>query len=137
MANIRIEEESFKDQSLQWDRVTHTFDPELDILGKDKDYFESIVYLLINKESALAYLPPELIYPFKLRARMILNMKDYPMVVPGNHVKKETAKYLNALKLSLSENGIAFLCGPLSQSTQHIKQEIISNHPTMKGVAGE
>ena len=131
---VRIEEENFKDQSLRWDMVTHTFDPELEILGEDKDYFESLVYLLINKESALAYLPPELIYPFKLRAKMILNMKDYPMIIPQSYVRKETAKYLNALKLSLSENGIAFLCGPLSQSTQHIKQEIISSQPTARAV---
>jgi len=122
---------SYKEESLAWDKVVHSFEPELDILpDKDREYFSSIVYNLINKEPALSNIPPQHMYVYTLQAKRILRLLSYPMLVPEEYIRRQVAVYLNSLKIRLSENGLAWLFGPLSHTTQHVKQEI-TQHPTL------
>jgi len=134
MAGYKLVEDnsSYKEESLAWDKVVHSFEPEIDILPKaDRDYFSSIVYNLINKEPALSNIPPKHMYIYKLQARRILRLLSYPMLVPDEYVRRQVADYLNSLKTRLSENGLAWLFGPLSHTTQHVTQEIKQSQPML------
>jgi len=123
---ITIGESSYKDESLAWDKVVHSFDPELEILPKgDQSYFSSRLYWLINKEPALSNIPPEHMYAYIKRADFIFNCESYPMIVSEEFCRKELAKLLHRYKIRLSENALAWLFGPLSHTTQHVKQEIV------------
>lgn len=121
-----IDDSSYKDESLNWDRIVHSFDPELEMLPDgDKRYFTSIVYWLINKEPALSNIPPAHMFAYIIRADWILDLKSYPMYVNEEYVRKQIAKLLHRYKIRLSENALAWLYGPLSHTKQHVKQEII------------
>jgi len=125
---------SYKEESLTWDKIQHLFEPEIDILPKnDKSYFQSIIYHLINKEPALSNIPPTHMYAYILRADFIFNLKSYPMIISEEYVRKHVAKLIHRYKIRLSENVMAFLAGPLSHTTQHIKQEIMQQPSLSSG----
>lgn len=135
MAGFRIVEDqsSYKDESLAWDRIVHSYSPELDVLPEDdQSYFKSIIHNLINKEPALSNIPPAHMYVYILRARRIFNLMSYPMVVSREYVRKEIGKYIHALRIRLSENGLGWLSGPLSQTTHHVKQELTQRNPVIQ-----
>jgi hypothetical protein len=123
---------SYKEESLTWDKIQHLFEPEIDILPKhDKNYFQSIIYHLINKEPALSNIPPSHMYAYILRADFIFDLKSYPMLASDEYIRKQVGKLLHRYKIRLSEDAMAFLAGPLSHTTQHIKQEI-SQPPSIR-----
>lgn len=135
MAGLRIVEDtgSYKDESLAWDRIIHSYSPELDILPKDdQSYFKSIIYNLINKEPALSNIPPSHMYVYILRARRIFDLMSYPMVVSKEYVRKEIGKYIHALRIRLSENGIGWLSGPLSKTSHHVTQEMTQRNTPIR-----
>ena len=102
---IRIsEDESLKEQSLNWDKIVHSFDPELIHLPPgDKRYFSSMIYWLINKEAALSNIPPEHMYAYIKRADLIFNLKSYPMVISEEFTRKMLGMLIHRYKIRLSE----------------------------------
>ena len=121
-----IEDSSYKDESLSWDLIVHSFDPEIDLLPEgDKRYFSSMIYWLINKEPALSNIPPAHMFAYILRADYVFDLKSYPMYVSEEFVRKLLGKLLHRYKIRLSENGLGWLYGPLSHTKQHVKQEVI------------
>lgn len=136
---LRIyEDDSYKEQSLSWDKVVHSFDPEIDILPEgDKRYFQSLIYWLVNKESALSNIPPSHMYSYIKRADFIFDLKSYPMVINAEFVRKQLGMLIHRYKIRLSENALAWLFGPLSHTTQHVKQELVQHQPVQPLTAGE
>jgi len=121
-----IDDSSYKDESLSWDKVVHSFDPEIEILPEgDKDYFSSMIYWLINKEPALSNIPPAHMFAYILRADYIIDTHAYPMYITEEFTRRLLAKLLHRYKIRLSENALAWLYGPLSHTKQHVKQEIV------------
>lgn len=127
---IRISEDtSYKEQNISMDKILLCLDPELNIFSKEDRRYYQDNYWLINKEPSLSNIPPSHMYAYRLRARYILDLGSYPMVISKEYRRKQMVDLVHGYKLPLSENGLGYLFGPLSHSTQHVSQELIQRQP--------
>ena len=126
---------SYAGESFNWDKITHSLEPETEVLPEDdRRYFESKVKLLIGKEIRLSNIPKgEHMYACILRSDWCLNLMSYPMVVTPEYIRREIAKLLNRLGLRISEEGLGWKYGPMGfqHASQKVVQEVVGT--TEKG----
>ena len=119
------QKDSYERASFQWDKITHSLEPELAKLPKkDRRYFESKVKLLIGKEIRLSNIPPKHIYMYIRRGDIILKTMRYPMLFDEEFVRSEIAKLLFRLGIRISEEGLGWKFGPMGFSQSTIKQQV-------------
>jgi len=123
---IGDDKESYERASFNWDKITHSLEPETEHLPEqDKQYFQSNISFLIGKDIRLANLPEKWYAIFVERARYIFTLAWYPMLVPHERINQEIAKYENTLGLTISLDGLGWKFGPMGFQQQHIRQEVI------------
>lgn len=127
------QEGSYAKASFNWDKITHSLEPETDHLPKqDKDYFQSNISFLIGKDIRLSNLPEKFYAVFVERADYNILLTWYPMIIPHEFINREIARYLNRLGTLISLDGLGWKFGPMGFQQQHIKQEVIGV-PTKEG----
>lgn len=126
---IRIEEDhgSYRADSSQWDKITHSLEPEIEPLTDEKDraYFTSKIKFLIGKEIRLSNIPPAFLYGYLLRNDWIVTLLKYPMMVTPEYVRSEIEKMLFRLGIRISEHGLGWKYGPMGFQQSKITQEVL------------
>jgi hypothetical protein len=127
--------DSYERASFQWDKITHSLEPELAKLPKkDRKYFESKVKLLIGKEIRLSNIPPRHIYMYIRRGDVIIKTMRYPMLFDNEFIRSEIAKLLFRLGIRISEDGLGWKYGPMGFQESTVKQQVTAvPAPTMEG----
>lgn len=126
---IRVEEDrgSYASSSFQWDKITHSLEPEIAPLTdpKDRAYFSSKIKFLIGKEIRLSNIPSKFLYGYLLRNDWIVTLLKYPMVLPQEYIRSEIEKMLFRLGIRISEDGLGWKFGPMGFQQSKVTQEII------------
>lgn len=112
--------------SFDWDRITHSLEPEVSSLPKkDREYFESQVKLLIGKEIRLSNISEKHIYLYIKRGDYIFRCMRYPMLFPPEYIRSEIGQLLYRLGIPISKEGLGWKYGPMGFQQQKITQEVI------------
>ncbi len=117
--------DSYERASFQWDKISHSLEPELAKLPeKDRKYFESKVKLLIGKEIRLSNIPAKHIYMYIRRGDVIIKTMRYPMLFDEEFIRSEIAKLLYRLGIRISEDGLGWKFGPMGFQESTVKQQV-------------
>lgn len=126
---IRIEEdrESYASAGFQWDKITHSLEPEIQPLTdpKDRAYYTSKIKFLIGKEIRLSNIPSQFLYGYLLRNDWIISLTKYPYVLTQEYVRSEIEKMLFRLGIRISEDGLGWKYGPMGFQQSKVTQELI------------
>lgn len=125
---IRIsEDKQLEQQSLQWDKITHSLSPETDDLEneEDKRFFESKIKFLLDKETRLANIPTKHMYYFMEAKNYLFLLEMFPMYTTNGYRLSKFGEHLGDLALTLAENALAWKFGPMGFQHSSIKQEVI------------
>lgn len=120
------EDKAYDSATFSWDKITHSLEPEIEILPEDdRRYFSSKIKLLIGKEIRLSNIPKEFMLVYIRWADWIIRLNRYPMVISPEFIRSEIARLLNRYGIRISQDGLGWKFGPMGFQQSHIKQEII------------
>ena len=133
---FRIEEDrgSYASAGFQWDKISHSLEPEVTTLldPKDRAYFKSKIKFLIGKEIRLSNIPAKFLFGYVLRNDWIANLLKYPMVLPQEYVRTEIEKILFRLGIRISTEGLGWKYGPMGFQQSHVTQELMQGKTGVK-----
>lgn len=120
------ESSSLDRRSYDWDKITHSLEPETSTLPEaDRRYFESKLKLLIGKEIRLSNIPSNFMDIYHERSDWIFQITRYPMLLPDEFIRSEIGKMLFRLGIRISEDGLGWKFGPMGFQQSSMRQEII------------
>ena len=125
---IRIsEDKQLEQQSLQWDKITHSLSPETDDLENEEDrrFFESKIQFLLYKETRLANVKTNHMYYFMEAKNYLFLLEMFPMYTTNGYRLSAFGMHLGDLALTLAENALAWKYGPMGFQHSSVKQEVI------------
>jgi len=120
------EDKSYEHAVFDWQRISHSLQPETKVLSKeDRRFFETIIWFIVGKEVKLANIERRQYLFFKLFGDHILNLNSYPMLITKEYVRKMVAKFIKDLGLTISIDGLGWKFGPMGFQQQKVTQELI------------
>lgn len=120
------EDKTYEQQSLQWDKIVHSLEPEIDNLPEsERRFFESKLKFLLDKETKLANIRTEHQFYFSEAKNYLFLLELYPMYTTNGYRLNIFGRYIGDLSLTMAENALAWKYGPMGFQHSSIKQELI------------
>jgi len=127
--SIRISEEKDYDRAgFNWDKITHSLEPEIETLTDESDirFFTSKIKFLIGKDIRLSNVQNNAqLYYFLFFAEFIIMLTRYPMLIDDEYIRSQIALFLNAHGELISYEGLGWKFGPMGFQQTSVRQEII------------